>query len=323
MSGHRPACLHNAATGRETWLPHRIERAARPGRRVVVVGGGPAGLEAARVSAERGHSVVLHEAADRPGGQVLIGAQGPWRQDLSGIVDWRVAELERLGVELRLSSFAEPGTVLADAPEVVIVATGGVPDLDWLEGADLCTTAWDLLTRQVPCGREVLVYDGTGRHPGPHAASLAAAEGSRVTLASPDGQLAAELAYAERVSWKDRLYRDRAATLFDHRLVRVRRTGNRLEAELVNEVTLEPRRIEADQVVVEHGTLPVTDVYDALRASSANDGVTDIDALLAMSPQPRRHRPDAAFELHRVGDAVTSRNIHAAVLDSLRLCCVL
>jgi NADPH-dependent 2,4-dienoyl-CoA reductase/sulfur reductase-like enzyme len=320
QSPYRPACLHNPATGREAILPQRIERSPRPGRKIVVVGGGPAGLEAARVSAERGHDVVLFEAAPVLGGQVRLAAQGPWRQDLIGIVDWRAAELERLGVTVYLNRLVEREDVLAERPDAVIVATGGVPDIDWIDGAEHCTSVWDALSTPPAAPQNILVYDGTGRHPAPHAAVKAAVAGSTVTLVSIDGALAAELTYAERVAWKDHCYRNGVTILSDRKLVGVVRAGNRLEAIFENIVTLERQTMVADRVIVEHGTRPVDELYRELRADSANDGVTDIEALLQGRPQPRIFRPDAGFELHRVGDAVASRNIHTAVLDSLRLC---
>ncbi|QPC44140.1 NADH:flavin oxidoreductase [Kaustia mangrovi] len=320
QSPHRPSCLHNAATGRETVLPQVIERSPRAGRKVVIVGGGPAGLEAARVSARRGHEVVLFEAAPELGGQVLIGSRGSWRRDLTGLVDWRAGELDRLGVDCRLNRYAEPEDVLAETPDMVVVATGGIPDLDWLPGAELCTSAWDALTGSVPLRDEVIVYDGTGRHPAPLNAELAAMEGKTVRFVSIDGYLAMELPYSERFNWKRRFYELGLTATFDHRLAGVAREGNRLRATFVNETTLETVSHVADQVIVEHGTAPVDELYHALRGQSANDGVTDIDALLALSPQPRALKPDAPFELHRIGDAVASRNIHAAIYDALRLC---
>ena len=145
MSPLRPTCIHNPSTGHEAALPHAIERAGKR-RRVLVAGGGPAGLEAARVCAERGHDVRLCEASERLGGQVLMAAQASWRSALTGIVEWRARELERLGVEVSLSSRVEPDSVGTERADVVIVATGGVPDLDWIEGAAHCTSVWEVLT---------------------------------------------------------------------------------------------------------------------------------------------------------------------------------
>jgi 2,4-dienoyl-CoA reductase-like NADH-dependent reductase (Old Yellow Enzyme family) len=319
MSAARPACLHNAATGREAALPHTILRADRPGRAVVVVGGGPAGLEAARVVAERGHRVVLFEAAAALGGQVRIGAGASWRGDLIGVIEWRAGELARLGVDIHLNRYAEAEDVLREAPDTVIIATGGIPDLDWIDGAQYCTSVWDILNGVVRAGEEIIVYDGTGRHPAPQCAEYLAMAARRVSLVSIDGYLAAELTYAERAIWKKRGYELDIAMRFDHRLTRIARDGNRLTAHFVNEVTGAPFQQSADQVAVERGTLPADALYRELRASSANDGVTDIECLLAGRPQPAA----AGFALYRIGDAVASRNIHAAVLDALRLCCTL
>jgi len=320
QSQYRPHCLHNPSSGRETTLPHVIERAARADRKVVVVGGGPAGLEAARVCAERGHKVVLFEAADRLGGQLLLGARASWRRDLFGIIDWRQSQIARLGVEVRLNAYAEAADVQAEAPDIVIVATGGVPDIDWIDGAGHCTSVWDAIGGSVAFGSEVIVYDGTGRHPAPQAVELAVREGRRVSLVSIDAQVAQELTYAERVIWKKLMYELAVPMTFDHEIVRVERKDNRIVATFRNLASQALMERSADQIVVEHGTRPADELYRELVGASANDGVTDLPALLERTPQPRSFRPEARFELHRVGDAVASRNVHAAILDSLRLC---
>jgi len=320
QSQHRPSCLHNPSSGREQALPHRIARADPAGRKIVIIGGGPAGLEAARVCGERGHKVVLFEAAGQLGGQVLMAVRASWRKDLIGVIDWRKQEIERLGTDIRLDTFAEHNDVLREAPEVVIVATGGTPDLEWLDGAAHCTSVWDALTGNVPLADEVIVYDGTGRHPAPQFAELASREGRQVSLVSLDAQLAMELTYAERAIWKKRIYELGIPMIFDHQLERVERRDNRLVATFRNLMTEATVERSADQIVVEHGTLPEDGLFHTLRAHAANDGVTDIDALLNRRAQPWTLAPDRRFELHRIGDAVASRNIHTAVLDALRLC---
>ena len=314
MSAQRPVCLHNPSTGRERLLPHEIERAPES-RTVVVVGGGVAGLEAARVAAERGHDVTLFEAAARLGGQVLLAGQGSWRKDILGVIDWRAAELEKLGVAVRLNVYAEPGDVTALNPDAVVIATGGLPDLDWIPGAEHVTSAWDALTEDPPANAEVVIWDGTGRHSASTCAERLAAAGCAVQMIALDDQTGAELAYAERVFWKKRLYEQSIPITFDSRLLRVEQRGNRLAAIFQNEYTETDFEMEADRIVVEHGTLPLNEVFDALIDGSSNSGVTDPAALIEAAPQKR----NGGYELHRIGDAAVSRNIAAATYDAYRL----
>ena len=321
MTGHRPRCLHNAATGQENSLPHAAQPSETAGKKVVVVGGGPAGLEAARISAERGHRVVLLEAGAALGGQVIIGAGGSsWRKDLIGLIDWRIEELEHMGVTVHLNTYAEAEEVQSQSPDVVIVATGGIPDVDWVDGAELCTTSWDFLTGAATIKDEVIVYDGTGRNPAMSCAERAARADKKVSLIALDGSLGEEMTYSERNSWKQLQYELDIPVLHDLQLISVQRSGNRLEATFVNEVTGQSVAKTADQIVVERGTLPADELYQDLRSASKNDGVTDIDCLLAGKPQPTGENSQSTFEMHRIGDAVTSRNIYSAILDATRLC---
>jgi len=125
------------------------------------------------------------------------------------------------------------------------------------------------------------------------------------------------------VIWKQRMYSRAVPMTFDHEIAKVESKGNRIVATFRNLTTQALLERSADQIIVEHGTLPADELYRALRGAAANDGVTDLSALLAHRPQPLAIRPDAPFELHRVGDAVASRNVHAAMLDSVRLCVAL
>ncbi|MGR3200399.1 MAG: N-methylproline demethylase, partial [Paracoccus sp. (in: a-proteobacteria)] len=127
------------------------------------------------------------------------------------------------------------------------------------------------------------------------------------------------LAYPETTRWLKEFAKSRLRPEGSMRLSSVVRDGNRLCATLTNELTHETFDRVVDQVVVEMGTIPMNDLFDDLRQASGNDGVTDIHALRDLKPQPR---PRKGFELHRIGDALSSRNIHAAIYDALRLCSV-
>ena len=114
-------CIHNAATGREQTMPHQVTPASEV-KKIVIVGAGPAGLEAARVAAERGHVVTVFEAAPLPGGQIRLTAQNPRRRDMIGIIDWRMAQCAARGVSFHFDTWAEAADVLALDPDVVILS---------------------------------------------------------------------------------------------------------------------------------------------------------------------------------------------------------
>ncbi|MBB4302783.1 2,4-dienoyl-CoA reductase-like NADH-dependent reductase (Old Yellow Enzyme family) [Rhodobium orientis] len=317
QSAHRPKCLHNAATGRELTLSHDIAKADKV-RRAVIVGAGPGGLEAARILALRGHEVRIFEAAAQPGGQLLLAANG-WRRDMIGIVEWRLAELDRLGVAVECNKFVEGSDVLAESPDLVILATGGVPQTEFGAGAHLVHSAWDVVGRQVKPQGDVLVWDGTGRHPALMAAHMAQADGANVQLTTIDANIAQDLVYPEIVRWQKEFALSGLSAEGHLRLTEVRRTGNRLEAVLLNELTHQTDTRLVDQVVVDMGTIPMDDLFEELREHAGNRGITHLHALKAVRPQPRKAE---GFELHRIGDAQASRNVHAAIYDALRLCSI-
>ena len=313
-------CIHNPATGREQTLSHVV--AAVPARRrVVVVGAGPAGLEAARVLGERGHEVVVLEAADVPGGQVRLAAAAARRRDLIGIVDWRVSEAKHSGVEFRYGAYADAVMVLAEQPDVVVVATGGLPNTSFLgEGEHLVTDTWDVMSGAAhPRGR-VLVYDDNGAEPALDAAELLAGRGAAVELVTPERMLAPDVGGMNSPAYLRAFAEHDVSITLARRLTGVRRDGGGgLVAMLDSDYTERTVERHVDHVVVEHGTLPNDELYLDLVPHSSNGGAVDHGALLAVRPQPTS-RLDSGFQLFRIGDAVTSRNIHAAVYDALRLC---
>lgn len=311
-------CIHNPSTGREKSLPH--ETAAAPARkRVVVAGGGPAGLEAARISASRGHEVVLFEATGGLGGQVALAASAGWRREIGGVTDWLARELEHLGVDVRLSTKADRDAVVALRPDVVIVATGGLPDLEWLDGHEHCDNVWDILASRVPVADHVLIYDELGDHAGASCAEVLADRGADVELAFRGHHAAERSGYCNYPVYLQHFYNKGVTLTPDLRLQKVERDGARLRAVFANELTGKIEERRTDQVVVERGTVPVDDLFEKLRAASCNDGAVDLQRLLAGQPQVTDD-PCDGFELYKVGDAVSSRDIHCAILDSRRLC---
>ncbi|MGH6907030.1 MAG: NAD(P)-binding protein, partial [Aestuariivirga sp.] len=192
--GHEALCIHNPATGREATIPHVIARTEGRKKKIAIAGAGPAGLEAARAAAERGHEVVLFEAAPYAGGQIRLAAQVPRRKELIGIVDWRLSQCDRLGVDLRLNTFAEARDILDFAPDIAIVATGGLPQNFAIEeGAELAVSSWDILSGDVKPAEDVLLFDDNGAHPGMAAAECIIGAHSRLEIISPERFFAADM----------------------------------------------------------------------------------------------------------------------------------
>ena len=318
--GNDALCVHNAATGREATMPHVIAPTDGARRKVVVVGAGPAGLEAGRVASARGHAVTLFEAAEKAGGQILLACRIPRRRELMGIVDWRLERIAAQGVTLRFSAYAGVPEVMSEQPDIVFIATGGVPNTDVLErGNDLVVSSWKILSGEAKPEERVLIFDDNGSHPAMQAAELLAEAGSHVEIVTPERYFAPEMGGLNHSAYAEIFHRHGVRITINARLLSVEREGNALRATIGSDHGPEHFGRLIDQVVVEHGTLPLTDLYEALRPQSLNLGEVDYTALLAGRAQTVVRNRAGMFRLFRIGDAVASRNIHAAIFDALRL----
>ncbi|MEO0619528.1 MAG: NADH:flavin oxidoreductase, partial [Pseudomonadota bacterium] len=200
--GGEALCIHNPATGREATMPQVVRPTPGEKRNAVVVGAGPAGLEAARVLSARGHAVRVVEAADKPGGQVRLSAQLARRKEFIGIIDWRMAMCERQGVDFVFNTYAEENDVLAEAPDLVIVATGGLPHTDILSvGNELVVSGWDILSGDVSPGERVLLFDDNAAHAGFVAAEFLARAGADLEIVTPERFFAADIGGLNHVKY--------------------------------------------------------------------------------------------------------------------------
>ncbi|MDN6605455.1 FAD-dependent oxidoreductase [Brevibacterium sp.] len=318
-------CIHNPASGREADLPQEVTRdvGAAP-KHVVVIGAGPAGLEAARVAAVRGHRVTLLEADSTVGGQVRIAARSQRRRDLIGIIDWREQQCRKHGVDFRLDTFAEEDDIRALSPDVVIVATGGVPDASYpFREQGPAFDVWDVMNDSLRNKRRVLVFDDHGFYPALDAVERLARNGQEVTYVSPERTIGVDVGSMNSPAYLQVFSEFGVKVHLGERLAAKPQAKDEVvTARLRNDYSGIETVLETDAVVVDFGTTPNDEVYFALKPHSSNLGEIELEAWVHGQTQPEHitnAEASAPFALYRIGDAVASRNVHAAILEGLRV----
>jgi mycofactocin system FadH/OYE family oxidoreductase 2 len=283
-------CIENPRTGREA---SPAPAPTSTPKRVVVVGAGPAGLQAALAAAARGHRVTVMEKEQLPGGQARLAATVPSRAEFGDIVRNQVNAYRRIGMDVRYGTVADRAAVLAESPDVVIVATGAEPERPYWappEAANVADVVEVLDGRASPSGR-VVVVDELGFHQATSVAELLADRGCSVTVITPGMVVGQDLGITlDLEHWNIRASAKGIGQLTD--LVPMGFDGDELT--VLHHPTGEQRRLPCDWVVLAVPGRPVEALYFDLLGTPG-------------------------VEVHRVGDCVAPRRAHAAVVEGERV----
>ena len=295
------SCLINPSAGREhEWGGDRFSPVAKP-KHVLVVGSGPAGLEAARVAAERGHRVDIHEAAPVIGGQFRLAGEQPRRAQITDLLNWYERQFDRLSVRLHLNSYLEQDEVRAIGADVVVLATGSLPDEDatqrWLpqlgplpglENGQVYS-AEDVMRREARLGDSVIVYDEGGNMRGVGTAWHLAESGKQVILVTPDPYVGKELSRTSAdIPIRAKLAQLSVQMLTEHAILNWSGNGARLR-----------NLLDGAEVDVPSSALVMATTNRAFDPLS--EKLTDLDVRLIGDAQAPRQAPWAFYEGRKCG----------------------
>ena len=320
--GEEALCIHNAATGRELIFPNVII-SSKSKKKIVIVGAGPAGLEGARIAAERGHEVVVFEAASDPGGQIRLCAKSDRRKDMMGIIDWRMQQCTKRKVKFNFNILAESQNVLEENPDNVIIATGGIPNLELFEtkkDLENVFTSWDIISGDIKLAENILIYDEAGDHTAMQSAEIAIQGGSTVEFMTPDRLISSEIMGMNLTPYIKNLQNKKITYSIAKRLLDVSIKDNKLNALIGSDYDEKFKHNSTyDQIILNYGVKPLDELYFNLVPHSKNEGEMNYDKFIKGEQQNIIKNKNNKFNLYRIGDAISSRNIHAAIYDALRL----
>ena len=290
LNGKPISCIQSPETGRE--LTFNKLKPPLKKRQILIIGGGPAGMKAATVAASRGHEVKLIEASSKLGGQINLAEKLPGRSEFGGITTNLANKLNRQNVEIKLNTKVSADFVMQEAPEVVILATGGrsfEPIIEGRENAHV-VTAWQILEGKANVGSRVAIADWRCDWVGLGLAELLARQGCHVRLACNGMVPGQTVNQYVRDNWLGILHKLNVETL----------THLRLHG-IDSEDAYFQHTLSGEPVILNNVDTLVT----AFGAGSSNTLEKDL-------------KNNFHSKLHVIGDALSPRTVEEAILDGLK-----